>query len=134
MNNDKIEPQATGKAKRLKNLEPKETLSVEEAKKLGHSGGVKSGEARREKKKLSELANILAELPVKGKNKATLVEMGFDPELATNATLMIAGLHRRAVSGDPAAAKLYAEIMGQPPVSKSEVGTYEVRKIEEWEE
>lgn len=134
MNNDKIEPQVTGKAKRLKNLTDKGINSTEKARELGAIGGVKSGESKREKKKLSELANILAELPVKGKNKATLVEMGFDPELATNATLMIAGLHRRAVSGDPAAAKLYAEIMGQPPVSKSEVGTYEVRKIEEWEE
>lgn len=85
-------------------------LTVEEASK----GGIASGKARAQKKTLRELAEMIGSMPVKNaKTIAIMKAAGFDVEQMTNDTAMLWGLQLKAQSGDPAAAKLLAEMRGQ---------------------
>lgn len=85
-------------------------LTVEEASK----GGIASGKARAQKKTLRELAEMIGSMPVKNAETiATMKAAGFDVEQMTNDTAMLLGLQLKAQSGDPAAAKLLAEMRGQ---------------------
>lgn len=85
-----------------------------EAKKNGHKGGLASGKARREKKTLRELAEMIGAMQVRNpKTIAIMEKAGFDPEQMTNDAAMMMGLQLKAQAGDPAAAKLLAEMRGQ---------------------
>lgn len=84
-------------------------LTVEEASK----GGVASGAARRQKRTLREIAEMVGTMELKDpKMLAALHAAGFrDP--ITNDDAAFFGLCRKAQSGDPSAMKLLAEMRGQ---------------------
>lgn len=92
------------------NLRPAEyKLTLEEQKK----GGIKSGIARRRKRTLREIAEMVGQLPVTDPDMlAKLHEAGFEDPI-TNDDAAFFGLIRKAQSGDPAAMKLIAEMRGQ---------------------
>lgn len=92
------------------NLKPAEyKLSQEEAKK----GGIKSGIARRKKRTMREIAEMVGQLPVTDPDMlAKLHEAGFEDPI-TNDDAAFFGLIRKAQTGDPAAMKLLAEMRGQ---------------------
>lgn len=92
------------------NLRPAEyKLTLEEQKK----GGIKSGIARRRKRTLREIAEMVGQLPVTDPDMlAKLHEAGFEDPI-TNDDAAFFGLIRKAQTGDPAAMKLLAEMRGQ---------------------
>lgn len=95
-------------------LEPIRTS--EEAKKRGRNGGIKSGEARRAKKTMRDMAKYLMELEVSGDMpnvKATLDRLGVDKKDQTYQAAVAARLVQRAmVEGDTSAIRLLGELTG----------------------
>jgi hypothetical protein len=93
------------------NLRPCEyKLSEEEAKK----GGINSGKARRRKKSLKELGDMIGSLSVKSeKNKAIMREAGIEDEDMIRDTAMLFMLEAKAEKGDTNAIALIAKIRGQ---------------------
>lgn len=93
------------------NLRPSEyKLSQEEAKK----GGINSGKARRRKKSLKELGDMIGSLSVKSeKNKAIMREAGIEDEDMIRDTAMLFMLEAKAEKGDTNAIALIAKIRGQ---------------------
>lgn len=83
--------------------------SREEAKKNGIKGGIASGEARRKKKSMRELAKLVNSLPMSSKNKAQLPD-GIDEEEATFQMAFIVKVYQQAVKGDTKAMKLWIEL------------------------
>lgn len=93
------------------NLTP--VRSKAEATERGRAGGIKSGEARRKKRTMREIAEMVATMEVKDpKMLAALHAAGFKDPI-TNDDAAFFGLIRKAQSGDAAAMKLLAEMRGQ---------------------
>ena len=85
----------------------------EEAAKNGKKGGVASGIARRQKRTMREIAEMVATMEVKDpKMLAALHAAGFKDPI-TNDDAAFFGLIRKAQTGDPSAMKLLAEMRGQ---------------------
>ena len=57
------------------NLIPKTELSKEEAKRLGKIGGIKSGEARRQKKTMQEIAKYILTMSLQNGEKHSVEEI-----------------------------------------------------------
>lgn len=102
-----------------KNLIPQaHVLTVEEQSK----GGIASGEARRRKKNLAELAKTFADLAVvDDKTKKTLAKLGISEDDATQGMVMVASMFNAANKGKVAAAKLVGEWMQMSAVSDEDV-------------
>lgn len=95
----------------VENLVP--VQSTAEARERGRAGGIKSGEVRRQKRTMREVAEMVATMEVKDpKMLAALHAAGFKDPI-TNEDAAFFGLLRKAQSGDPAALKLLAEMRGQ---------------------
>ena len=102
------------------NLRPCEyKLSQEEAKK----GGINSGKARRAKKTLREIGDMLGGLDIKSeKNKQILRDAGVCDEDMIEDVAMMFQLKTKASKGDTKAIELLAKIRGQLAVEvKAEV-------------
>lgn len=102
------------------NLRPCEyKLSQEEAKK----GGINSGKARRAKKTLREIGDMLGGLDIKSeKNKQVLREAGVCDDDMVDDVLTMFQLKTKANKGDIKAIELLAKIRGQLAVEvKAEV-------------
>ncbi len=67
----------------------------------GKKGGINSGKAKRKKKKLQQIAQMMIDVPITGTNREKLLEQGF-PEEALNKqwALYIAGLMNSATKGN----------------------------------
>lgn len=104
------------------NLKPCEyKFTQEEAKR----GGIASGVARRRKKSLKEAADLFLSLPVSDtKQWNKIAKQGVDPEDIDNQMAIIVGLSMKAAKGDPKAAKVLFDLLGEdasaPPESKRE--------------
>ena len=102
------------------NLRPCEyKLSQEEAKK----GGINSGKARRAKKTLREIGDMLGGLDIKSeKNKQILRDAGVCDDDMVEDVAMMFQLKTKASKGDTKAIELLAKIRGQLAVEvKAEV-------------
>lgn len=102
------------------NLRPGEyKLSQEEAKK----GGINSGKARRAKKTLREIGDMLGGLDIKSeKNKQILRDAGVRDDDMIEDVAMMFQLKTKASKGDTKAIELLAKIRGQLAVEvKAEV-------------
>ena len=93
------------------NLRPSEyKLSQEEAKK----GGINSGKARREKKSLRMLAEMLVKLEIKGKkNQQVLEALGIPEEEWNHKTLCVLGMIKEAEKGNVKAFEKVQELIGE---------------------
>lgn len=79
------------------NLRPGEyKLSQEEAKR----GGIASGEARRKKKTMKELAKLISETPASASDKKALERLGINDEDATNNAVVVASVLKSAKKGN----------------------------------
>lgn len=84
-----------------------------EAVKNGKKGGIKSGIARRKKRTMREIAEMVATMELKDpKMLSALHAAGFQDPI-TNDDAAFFGLIRKAQTGDPSAMKLLAEMRGQ---------------------
>lgn len=101
-----------------KNLVPNEQRTPEERRENARRAGIASGEARRAKKTTRELAELLDTLPVTGANKELLDHLGVPEDDQTQQMVRIVALHKKAMSGDVQAVKLWLEITGEAPSAK----------------
>ena len=81
----------------------------EEAKKNGIKGGKASGEARRKKKSMRELAKIVNSLPLSPKNKAQM-PAGIKEDEMTFQMGFIIKVYQQALKGDTKAMKLWVDL------------------------
>lgn len=95
------------------NLIPNSQRTPEELREMTRKGGIKSGEIRRKKRTMREIAEMVGTMPVTDpKMLAKLHEAGFKDPI-TNDDAAFFGLLRKAQTGDPSAMKLLAEMRGQ---------------------
>lgn len=96
-----------------KNLRPfTSAQNREEAAKNGTKGGKASGEARRRNKTIAEYLKTWADKEVDEKNKKALQALGLDEE-ATNRTLLVLPLIKKASSGDIKALQMIIDLLGE---------------------
>lgn len=95
------------------NLVPLNERTRTEQRQIAKAGGKASGVARRQKRTLREIAELVGTMEVKDpKMLAALHAAGFKDPI-TNDDAAFFGLVRKAQTGDPAAMKLLAEMRGQ---------------------
>lgn len=98
---------------------PPPIKTTEEARKKGRNGGIKSGEARRRKKSMQELAQVMLDCKLNSHElKGNFAELGFCAEKMTMAEAMLAGQIAAAITGkggDPRAFKAILDLI--EPVS-----------------
>lgn len=101
-------------ANKIENLVPfTSDQSREKAAANGRKGGIASGVAKRKKRTLREIAEMVGTMELKDpKMLAALHAAGFKDPI-TNDDAAFFGLTRKAQTGDPAAMKLLAEMRGQ---------------------
>lgn len=118
------------KAKSLANLKP--VRNTEEARERGRIGGIKSGEARRKRKKLKETLSTLLTLPP-GINdqKDLLMALGIDEDDCNNQTLIAISMIQAAAAGDVKAATWVRDTVGEKPLDKVEASVQTVNPIDE---
>ena len=103
--------------KQDENLRPCEyKLSQEEAKK----GGIRSGQVRKQKKTVAEYLRKWADGEVSEKNKKALEALGLSEE-ATNRTLLVVPLIKKASSGDTKALQMALELLGEDKKKELEI-------------
>ena len=103
--------------KQDENLRPCEyKLSQEEAKK----GGIRSGQVRKQKKTVADYLKQWADGEVSEKNKKALEALGLSEE-ATNRTLLVVPLIKKASSGDTKALQMALELLGEDKKKELEI-------------
>ncbi len=106
------------------NLKPfKPGRSSEEAVKNGQKGGIASGQSRRQKKTLSELAKMIAENPAPTSARKKLTKMGISDEDANNNACIVAAVYDKAIKGNMQAVDKWEQLVA---VSKSDESKYEL--------
>lgn len=94
----------------LKNGNPKHDLTVDEARK----GGKASGNARRQRKTLAQIGDMIGGLDIKSdKNREILRKAGITDEDMINDVGMMFRLNLKAQSGDTRAIELLSKLRGQ---------------------
>lgn len=95
------------------NLIPMPERTKTEQTRIATMGGKASGEARRAKRTMREVAEMVATMELKDPRLlAKMREAGFEGKI-TNEEAAFFGLLRKSMTGDPAALKLLAEMRGQ---------------------
>lgn len=85
-------------------------LTVEEASR----GGIASGKAKRERKTLKQIGDMIGSLDIKSpKNRAILKDAGIEDEDMINDVGMLFRLNLKAQSGDAKSIELLAKLRGQ---------------------
>lgn len=95
----------------------------EEAARNGRKGGIASGQSRRQKKTLSELAKMIAENPAPTAAKKKLTKMGISDEDANNNACIVAAVYDKAIKGNMQAVDKWEQLVA---VSKSDESKYEL--------
>lgn len=105
------------------NLIPNSQRTPEELREMTRKGGIASGKARRAKKTLREIGDMLGGLDIKSeKNKQILRDAGVCDEDMVEDVAMMFQLRTKASKGDTKAIELLAKIRGQLAVEvKAEV-------------
>ena len=96
------------------NLIPFNELTQSEQRKIAVQGGVASGVARRQKKTLKQIGEMIGGLNIKSeKNRAIMREAGIHDEDMINDVGMMFRLNLKAQQGDTKAIELLAKLRGQ---------------------
>lgn len=106
-----------------KNLIPNSERTPSELREIAKKGGIKSGQARRQKKTLSELAKMIAENPAPTTAKKKLTKMGISDEDANNNACIVAAVYDKAIKGNMQAVDKWEQLVA---VSKSDESKYEL--------
>ena len=101
-------------AGKVENLVPfTSDQSREKAMANGRKGGIASGEAKRKKRTMREIAEMIGSMEVKDKKTLEIMrENGFEGVITQDIASFFA-MYKKAQSGDPAAMKFIAEMRGQ---------------------
>ena len=96
------------------NLIPNSERTPEELREITRKGGIASGEARRKKKTLKELGDMIGSLDIKdAKVRELLAKAGIEEEDMVRDAGMMFTLAIKAGKGDTRSAELIAKIRGQ---------------------
>lgn len=96
------------------NLIPQNKRTKTEQREIARMGGIASGEARRKKKTLKDLADMIGGLEVKAeKNRNIMLEAGIAEEDLVRDTEALFRISLKAQQGDVKAAEFLAKIRGQ---------------------
>jgi len=88
--------------------------SREEAVKNGKKGGIASGQARRQRKTLAQIGDMIGGLDIKSeKNREIMRKAGITDEDMINDVGMIFRLNMKAQNGDTKAIELLSKLRGQ---------------------
>lgn len=98
------------RAKQLANLKP--VKKKEDAKKRGKTGGIKSGEEKRRKKDLRDIAKEMMELSLKDGKLDNLTSMNVKGKNITVKEALIFAQFKKAMEGDEGALKLVLQFVG----------------------
>lgn len=101
------------KVGRIENLSLIQTS--EEARERGRAGGIKSGETRRHKKQMRDLARMFLEMRPTDNVASNLSKLGVKESDQTNMMAMLASLYTQAMGGNVAAFRAYMEYAGMTP-------------------
>jgi general stress protein YciG len=98
-------------------------LSTEKAREIGKKGGIASGKAKRQRKTLAQIGEMIGGLDIKSqKNRAILREAGIEDEDMINDVGMMFRLNLKAQTGDPKAIELLSKLRGQfKEISQTEI-------------
>ena len=89
-------------------------LTTDKAREIGRLGGIASGVAKREKKTLKQIGEMIGGLNIKSeKNRAIMREAGIQDEDMINDVGMMFRLNLKAQQGDTKAIELLAKLRGQ---------------------
>lgn len=81
---------------------------------IARQGGIASGKARRAKKTLKEIGDMLGSLPIQSKkNREIMLNSGIEDEDLINDVGMLYRLNLKAQTGDIKAIELLAKLRGQ---------------------
>lgn len=111
--------------KQDKNLIPNSQRSPNELREMTSKGGKRSGEVRRQKKTVADYLRKWADNEVDEKNKKALQALGLDEE-ATNRTLLVLPLIKKANCGDIKALQMIIDLLGED--KKKDL---EIKKLQE---
>ena len=96
------------------NLIPNSERTPEELREITRKGGIASGIARRQKKTLSELGDMIGNLSIKSEQtRDKLREAGISDDDMISDVLSLFELSKKANKGDPKAFELLAKLRGQ---------------------
>ena len=88
--------------------------TAEEQREIAKAGGIASGEARRKKKTLAQIGDMIGGLDIKSKkNREILKEAGIADEDMINDVGMMFRLNLKAQQGDTRAIELLTKLRGQ---------------------
>lgn len=89
-------------------------LTTEKAREIGRLGGIASGEAKRRKKTIRELAAIMGDTEIQDeKSKAVLAKMGVDAENMSYNASIVAVIIKQALKGNTKNIDQWLELMGE---------------------
>lgn len=98
----------------MSNIDNLVPLTTEKAREIGKKGGIASGIAKRQRKTLREIGDMLGGLDIKSeKNKQILREAGVDDDDMIEDVVMMFQLKTKASKGDVKAIELLAKLRGQ---------------------
>ena len=106
---------------RKENLGDFRDLTAEEQRVIASKGGKASVEARRAKKKLKELVELMGEKKADPMLQERMKDMGISKEDLTNNMACVVGLFQKAMAGDVQAFNAIRDIRGEKPVDKTEL-------------
>ena len=104
-----------------KNLKP--FASADEAREKGRKGGIASAEARRRKKDMRQLLEIVLENPAPEMAKKVLDELGISEAERTAQAAIVAAMMKRAMQGNSRAAEFIRDTVGDKQAERVEVST-----------
>lgn len=89
-------------------------LTSDEAREIGAKGGIASGIARRQKKTLAQIGEMIGNLDIKSeKNREIMRQAGIADDDMINDVGMLFRLNMKAQQGDTKAIELLAKLRGQ---------------------
>jgi hypothetical protein len=110
----KQENKKTEANKGAENLIPMNKRSEGEVRKLGRSGGIKSGETRRKQKEIKELMQTIDSTSLPSEQAETYQQV-LDIKNPTYREAVVATIYLKALSGDMRAIELYLKLKGEMP-------------------
>ena len=106
---------------RKENLGDFRDLTAEEQRAIASKGGKASVEARRAKKNLKELVEIMGDKKADPMLQERMKDMGISKEDLTNNMACVVGWFQKAMAGDVQAFNAIRDIRGEKPVDKTEL-------------
>lgn len=96
------------------NLIPQDQRTKSEQREIARKGGIASGKARRQRKTLAQIGDMIGGLNIKSeKNRAILRDAGITDEDMINDVGMMFRLNLKAQQGDTRAIELLSKLRGQ---------------------